>query len=78
MQQARAFSVNTSPDDWIAQIFSAKAAQGGVVRRSIAWVAREVGRERFMTEVRRRGFHLLASRTQFIVGCHRDPVHLLF
>lgn len=47
-------------------------------RRSIAWVEREVGRERFMTEVRRRGFHLLASRTQFIVVGHRDPVHLLF
>lgn len=70
MQHARACSVNTSPDDWIAQIFSAKAAQGGVVR--------EVGQERFMTEVRARGFHLLASRTQFIVVCHRDPVHLLF
>lgn len=78
MQHARAFSVNTSPDDGIAQIFSAKAAQGGVVRRSIAWVEREVGRERFMTEVRRRGFHLLASHTQFIVICHRDPVHLRF
>lgn len=78
MQHARAFSMNTSPDDEIAQIFSAKAAQGGVVRRSIVWVEREVGRERFMTEVRRRGFHLLASHTQFIVVCHRDPVHLLF
>ena len=26
--------MNHSPDEWIAQIFSARAAQGGVVRRS--------------------------------------------
>lgn len=59
--------MNHSPDEWIAQIFSARAAQGGVVRRSIAWVDREIGRERFIAEVRRRGFHLLASSNQFIV-----------
>jgi len=53
--------VNLSPEDWLRQIFSARAAQGGVVRRSIAWVDREVGRDLFMAEVRRRGFHLLAS-----------------
>lgn len=65
-------------DQWIAMIFSAKAARGGVVRRSIAWVDREVGRARFMAEVRARGFHLLASRRQFNVVCHRDQVHMLF
>jgi hypothetical protein len=66
------------PDIWIARIFSARAASGGVVRRSIVWVDREVGRERFITEVRRRGFHLLVTRNQFIVVCNRDAVTLLF
>lgn len=66
------------PDGWIAQIFSARAAQGGVVRRSIAWVDHEVGRDLFIAEVRRRGFHLLMTRNQFIVVCNRDPVSLLF
>lgn len=70
--------VNLSPEDWLRQIFSARAAQGGVVRRSIAWVDREVGRDLFMAEVRRRGFHLLASSNQFIVVCNRDPVQMLF
>lgn len=78
MQYARALPVTPHADQWIAQIFSAKAAQGGVVRRSIAWVDREVGRERFVTEVRARGFHLLASRSQFIVVCNRDPINILF
>jgi hypothetical protein len=70
--------VNHDPDAWIRLIFSAQAAKGGVVRRSIAWVDPEVGRDRFLAEVRRRGFHLLASSNQFIVICNRDPVQMLF
>jgi hypothetical protein len=70
--------VNTDPDAWIGMVFSAQAARGGVVRRSIAWVDREVGRDRFIAEVRRRGFHLLVTSNQFIVVCNRDPVRMLF
>ena len=70
--------VNTTPQEWIRTIFSARAAQGGVVRRSTAWVDREVGRDLFIAEVRKRGFHLLASSNQFIVVCNRDPVQMLF
>jgi hypothetical protein len=69
--------VHHDPDAWIKLIFSAQAAKGGVVRRSIAWIDREVGRERFFDEVRRRGFHLLASSSQFIVVCNRDPIQVL-
>lgn len=78
MEHFRIAPVNTDPDLWIAQIFSARAAAGGVVRRSILWVDREIGRDRFIMEVRRRGFHLLATRNQFIVVCNPDPVHMLF
>ncbi|SFP20696.1 N-(5'-phosphoribosyl)anthranilate isomerase [Tranquillimonas alkanivorans] len=64
---------------WIAQVFSARAARsGGVVRRSRAWVAREVGQERFEAEVRRRGFHLIEAGTQLIVICHPAPIRILF
>ena len=70
--------IHSDPEAWIRQIFSAQAAKGGVVRRSIAWVDREIGRERFFDEVWRRGFHLLASSNQFIVICNRDPVQVLF
>ncbi len=65
-------------ETWLRQIFSAHAAQGGVVRRSVAWVDREVGRERFIAEVRRSGFHLITSGNQVIVVCHSGPVQILF
>jgi hypothetical protein len=65
-------------DGWIDQVFSAKAANGGVVRRAIGWVANEVGHDRFIDEVRRRGFHLLMTQTQYIVVCNTGPVRMLF
>jgi hypothetical protein len=70
--------VNHDPEAWIRLIFSAQSAKGGVVRRSIAWIDREVGRDRFIAEVQRRGFHLLRTSDQFIVVCNRYPVTLVF
>ncbi|MBA4350198.1 MAG: N-(5'-phosphoribosyl)anthranilate isomerase [Rhodobacter sp.] len=67
-----------SSETWITLIFSAKAAVGHVIRRNVAWIDREVGRDRFIAEVRQRGFHLLQTADQFIVVCHSGPVHLLF
>ena len=70
---------HTYPDIWIAQMFSTKAARrGAVVRRSVAWVDREVGRDRFIAEIRRRGFHLVRTADQFIVICHGGPIDILF
>lgn len=67
------------PDSWIAQIFSTKAARkGAVVRRSLAWVDREVGRDRFTHEVRRRGYHLIQTADQYVVICHDGPISILF
>jgi hypothetical protein len=68
----------SDPDGWIDLVFSAKAAQGGVVRRAIGWVATEVGHDRFAAEVQRRGFHLLLTQTQYIVICNAGPVRMLF
>jgi hypothetical protein len=67
------------PDFWLSQMFSSKAAQkGAVIRRSIHWVEREVGQERFFDEVERRGYHLIRTADQFVVICHDGPVHILF
>lgn len=74
----RALARTSDPNAWINLVFSAKAAQGGVVRRAIGWVATEVGHERFAAEVRRRGFHLLVTQTQYIVICNAGPVRMLF
>lgn len=67
--------VNTRPDLWIAHVFSSHAVdKGGVIRRSVAWVEKEVGRDRFVTEVRARGFHLFEAGGQFVVVCTRAPI----
>jgi hypothetical protein len=68
----------SDPEAWVHLVFSANSAQGGVVRRAIGWVATEVGHDRFADEVRRRGFHLLITQTQYIVICNAGPVRLLF
>ena len=67
-----------SPDRWIIQIFSARAAaEGGILRRKVADVERLVGRERFYFEVKRRGYHVIESSGQFLVFCNQDPVHVI-
>ncbi|WP_417206323.1 N-(5'-phosphoribosyl)anthranilate isomerase [Antarctobacter sp.] len=66
------------PDRWLDQVFSAQAvAKRGVIRRSVVWVEHEIGRDRFIAEVRLRGFHLLEGGGQFIVICCRGPVRKL-
>jgi len=58
-------------EGWINQIFGAKAAlSGGVVRRSVSWTEREIGRGRFEREVRARGFHMIECGGQFVVICN--------
>lgn len=61
---------------WLDQIFSAKAARtGGIVRRSVRDVEREVGRDALLTEVARHNFHLVECAGQFIIICRPD--HLI-
>lgn len=56
---------------WCARIFDAKAARtGGIVRRAVRDVEREIGRPAFVQEVSRRGFHLVECGGQFIVICN--------
>jgi hypothetical protein len=67
-----------TPDRWMVQLFSARAAaEGGVLRRKINDVERLIGRTRFIAEVSRRGFHLIENADQFIVICNRDPLKVL-
>lgn len=68
----------SNADFWLATVFSAKAvARGAVVRRSVRWVAREIGIERFVAEVRGRGYHMVETGGQFIVICNRDPLRVI-
>lgn len=60
---------------WLDQVFSSETARrGGVVRRKVSDVEREVGVAALELEVRRRGYHLLRSGGTFIVICRTDPV----
>jgi len=63
---------------WLDRIFSAKSADGHVVRRNVDWVTREIGLERFLAEVRAKGFHLIQTADQFVIVCHRGEIRLLF
>jgi hypothetical protein len=63
---------------WLEDVFSAKSAsRGGIVRRAVRDVEREVGRAVFLNEVRRRGFHLLECGGQFIVVCNSGLMQVL-
>ena len=67
-----------TPDRWIAQIFSARAAaEGGIVRRNLLDVDRLVGRERFLYEIRRRGFRAVENAGQVVIFCNCQDVRLL-
>jgi len=75
----RATARQTQADPWIDQMFSTRAARrGAVVRRSMSWVDREVGREEFLAEIRERDYHVIQTADQFIVVCHNGPIRVLF
>ncbi|MDF1855496.1 N-(5'-phosphoribosyl)anthranilate isomerase [Pseudooceanicola sp.] len=63
---------------WLNQVFAAKAARnGGVVRRNLRDVEREVGLDWFRHEIRRRGFHAVENAGQIVVFCNNAPVRVL-
>ncbi|MFN3576995.1 MAG: N-(5'-phosphoribosyl)anthranilate isomerase [Tabrizicola sp.] len=62
----------------IVHLFSASSvAAGGTVRRKVADVERLIGRDRFLHEVRPRGYRAVENAGRFIVFCNREPVHIL-
>ena len=64
--------------EWAEAIFSAKAAgRGGIVRRAVGDVEREVGRDAFIKAVQRRRFHLIECGGQFIVLCNTGLAQLI-
>jgi hypothetical protein len=60
---------------WIANLFSSQAArEGAVIRRKCRDVERYVGRERFLDDMRRRGFAVVENAGQFVIFCNREPI----
>jgi hypothetical protein len=59
------------PEGWIAEVFSPESvARGGVIRRDLRWIDRGIGRDRFIAELRARGFNLVETGGQRIVICN--------
>jgi hypothetical protein len=71
-------SLSNVSHPWLEEIFSAKAVlRGGVVRRAVRDVEREIGQDRFIGEIRRRGYHLVECGGQFIVICNPGQIRIL-
>lgn len=63
---------------WMDQLFSAKAVRnGGIVRRKLTDVDREIGRAFLLEEVNRRGYHAVICGGQFIIICNPGRLQVL-
>ena len=66
------------PDIWMRNVFAAKAVnRGGIIRRSLRDIDRVVGRDAFVTELRRRGFHAVENAGQMVIFCNQEPVRVV-
>jgi len=64
--------------DWLSQVFQCQAARnGGIIRRQVVDVEREVGVHAFVTEVSRRRFRLVRTHHHFVVICNDGPIEVV-
>lgn len=78
MQSVPLQHAQVASPNWCDGVFAAKAvARGGIVRRAVQDVEREIGRAAFVHEVRRRGYHLIECGGQFIVLCNQGQARLI-
>jgi len=67
-----------SPEVWLHDLFACKAVQqGGVIRRKARDIERFAGMERFLAEIRRRGYQVAENSGQIVIFCNRAPVRWL-
>jgi hypothetical protein len=72
------FLLTPRGQNWLNQIFEAKAARSGtVIRRRCRDVDRMVGREAFVHEIRRRGFSVVENAGQYVIFCNAEGVRRL-
>lgn len=67
-----------SPQAWLANLFSSKAARDGqVIRRKLRDVDRFVGRDALRAELARRGYHAVENAGQLVIFCNQEPIRLI-
>jgi len=65
-------------DFWMQQIFEAKSARtGGVVRRKMRDIERNVGKPRFEAELIRRGYHAVQNGDQVVIFCNNQNIQII-
>ena len=67
-----------TPENWLRQLFSSKAARdGGVVRRQKRDIERIVGLDAFHQELRRRGYRAAINDAQVVIFCNTAPIRII-
>ncbi|MDQ2089003.1 aspartate aminotransferase [Marimonas arenosa] len=67
-----------APETWLHGVLSSKSvADGHVIRRKIRDIERFVGMDRFLEEIRLRGFRAIENRGYVIVICNQAPIRRL-
>jgi hypothetical protein len=67
-----------SPEQFLAELFSSRAAAtGAVVRRNARDVDKYYGRAAFLEEMRWRGFSVVENAGQLVIFCNREPIRRL-
>lgn len=67
-----------APDRWLRNVFACKAVmQGQVIRRKTRDIERYCGMDRFLAEVRERGFQAIQNRDQVVVFCNNAQLRRL-
>ena len=67
-----------SPDQWLFQLFSPLAvAEGGPLRRDVVDVEAHIGRDRFLEEVKLRGYKAKEEAGQFVLQPIRAPMRVM-
>ena len=67
-----------TPENWLRDLFNSQAVRDGAVfRRKARDIERYAGMDRFLSEVRRRGYQAAENSGQIVVFCNRAPVRWL-
>jgi hypothetical protein len=67
-----------SPDQFLTELFSSRAAAtGAVIRRNARDIDRYYGRAAFLDEMKRRGFSVVENAGQMVIFCNREPIRRL-
>lgn len=68
MQDLTHFHSPLSPEHWLRDLFSSKAARD--IERLAGW-------DLFLSELDRRGYHAIENCGQVVIFCNNAPVHVL-